>query len=372
MSSATLLHPAIEQELLELNDPAAFLNSISNDTPLNLIGATAVKLQQQLRVSTPGLRVRALQIVGSRSEEAFEDDIILVRRERLADALLPRSRTLVLDPILGGWLVGEADLLQEIAYKTFEWLVLPVFVTPEPFRLFFSHEFSFEEPLFDDAAQRRWCHSTSGQQATVFLHTGEGRGLQRFSFELTANNPGTFMCGFGNQIQGFAVAEGALTGRFSFVYALTDSPVEIKISFSGEPMLLNQPRDPRRALFFSFSGATLDSTDLPGQRGVQQSVAYANVLPPKGSDLKNDRAIRRCFHEKGFFEVLSLATPWSALTPLVGVRSIYDYQGTFAFRDSWAASFGFGISKTREYAMPALWYQARRTPSPESEWRSLE
>lgn len=81
--------------------------------------------------------------------------------------------------------------------------------------------------------------------------------------------------------------------------------------------------------------------------------------------------MRRALHSHGFFEVQSLTTPWLGLHALCGARSSFDYRSGYSFRDPDPTILEkMGASQVSRYGFPAIWYQARRTPTPGIEWTS--
>lgn len=359
MDDAQLQH--FEEELLAAVDLVPFLTALPHDFSINIVGHGSSVLRTKIANSYPPARIRAIDLVTSGSPVETGPGVWRTGLESLDDALLPRSRTLILDPVVGSCLLQRPELLERIALKTFEWVLLPVFVSPEDFRLFFSEEFSFEEPLFDDTGTQQWCHCTSSRPARVFLHVPNHGIDRRVSFRLTAFNPGTFACRVGGDRQTFTATTENPTGDFAFNVGTTPTLISAEITYTGTPFRSDNPLEQRPALYFTFSAAQVEWSTFSKVQAVR-----GRVLPPDGCEFQTDRAIRRRLHENGFFEVLSFAPAWLPLVSLEGVRSCFDYRGGFAFRDLWPAPFT--APPPRPYAPPSLWYQARRTPSPGSEW----
>lgn len=353
-----------EQEWLTTNDVEAFLSGWPTDLPVNIVGGNADNLAKRLASSTPDLRVAAIRAYLPRDAfDQFHDvDAPVADWKRMANALTPRGSTVVLDPMLGQQLIENPDVLESIALKTFDRLLIPVFVKPLDWQVFFSDEFSFEEPVNDDLADHRWCWCISDKPAMVLIQSSEALSGHRLRFTVTCTSPGTFVCRVGDQIQAYAANTDNLKAEFSFLLQQASSVIGVEVTFSGDPMLPANPLDQRKALYFSYSDTSIEK--------IGSQFLHSGAVPaPNTVSFLLDRSVRRVLHAQGFFEVQTLATPWVGLSALGGVRSCYDYQCAFSYRDTDPSALAaFGNAHAHHYGFPAIWYQARRMPTPGTEW----
>jgi hypothetical protein len=353
-----------ELEWLAANDVEAFVAGWPADLPINILGGHAHHLAQRLALRTPKRQVEAHPLRPPKSDfDHFHDvDLPVLDPGRIANELTPRGSTVVLDPILGHWLVENPDVLESVALKTFDRLLFPAFVKPLSWQLFFSDEFSFEEPVGDDSATHRWCWSVSDKPATVFIQSGEILSDHRLKFSVTCTSPGMFICRVGDELQAGEATADKLSVEFSFLLHQRTSLVAVEITFTGKPLAPNDPLDQRKALYFSYSGTSIEHLGF--------QLLHSEAIPaPNAVSFLADRSVRRTLHARGFFEVQTLATPWIGLSSLRGVRSCYDYRCGFSYRDTDPlASAPLGGARATYYGFPAIWYQARRMPSPGIEW----
>ena len=349
-----------EGELLQTLDLPRWLASLPTNVPTNIVGSPAgLAFMEDVVAALPVARTIPL-----RDPARSGSDASMPIEAGIASEMLPGSRTIVLDPVTAYQLLLSGKALEQVALKTREALYLPIFAAPTAFRLFYSEGFSFEEPVFDDAAEHRWCWNTSRTPASVYLYSAEPLAGRQVSFDIACGGFGMLVCRVGDQIQAFHSNEQGTGQRFSFDLDTSARIVRIDVDFDGEPLLPDSGLDQRKALFYSFGGVALSP--------VRGSPFFAPAVhPPEGVGALNDRVVRRLLHLAGFYEVLGLATPWQPVLSLLNARSCFDYQAGFAFRDIYNEARGpvsvFGSA--RHYAIPVMLYQARRMPSPGSEWK---
>ena len=354
----------VESEWLAVNDVEAFLASWPVDRPVNIVGNHAGELAARLASRAPSLRTTAIGARPSRniSIDPGGDNDPMVAGDRLADAIIPRANTVILDPILGQWLIDNPDILESVALKTFDSLLIPVFVEPLDWIALYSDEFSFEEPADDDLTIHRWCWCVSEKPATVFIQSREPLLDHRLKFAITCASPGTVVCRVGDTVQAHTIHAENLTSHFSFIVRQHSPHLKVDITFEGTPLPPASPSDQRGFLYFNYSNAAIESA-------APKCLGPSAVSAPSGVKALTDRSVRRVLHAHGFFEVRSLSTPWAGLAALSGVRSCYDYQCGFSYRDADPGSAtAFGGIGAMHYGFPAIWYQARRMPSPGIEW----
>lgn len=350
-----------ETEWLASFDVEKMLACLPADVPVNLVGRSARSLALHFRTRLPDLQLVPLATTSLGESPPLQAGSSDADWDRLADALARRSSTVILDPLLGHRLAQAPLVLERIGLKTFDRLVFPAFIQPAPFQVLYSDGFSFEEPVNDDLTMERWCWNTSEKQSFVLVQANDALTKHWLRFSLSGASFGTFICRVGDQVQACSVAGGDLTAKFAFRLEQASPIVRIDIAFNGAPLLPQNPQDQRKVLYYSYGGTSIEPIDP----GVQAPTA---LPPPAGVAFLPDRAVRRSLHAYGFFQVTTLATPFAGLSSLVGVRSCFDYRCGFSFRDTDPATAAAPGGPAKHYAFPAIWYEARRMPTPGSEW----
>lgn len=353
-----------EREFLHSIPIAPFLSSLSTDLPTNVVGSPEALASLSDEVAAlPNANVIALPSVEERVQHAA------ACHAEILNEIVPGGRTIILDPFAAHALLLSSEALGNVARKTREGLYLPLFTAAPPFRLFYSEGFSFEEPAFDDGAEHRWCWHTEPNPASVYLYAAEELRGRQVAFDIACATPGILVCRVGDQAQAFQVTEPGSSHRLTFDLHNQTRICQISIEFDGGSIMPDSNLDQRKALFYSFGGLTLSPV-------IGADFVKPVVHAPAGVELLNDRTVRRLLHTAGFFEVLGLATPWQPLLTCLHARSCFDYQSGFAFRDLYEEHqhlLTSGEKIAKQYAPPIMLYQARRLPSPGSEWvRSAE
>lgn len=338
----------------------SFLLALDAAFPINIVGGSS-DLAERMAKSRPDLRFRMIcpSPAGQMREYSSPTaDFFLSAPDLIAPLLLPRSRTLLIDPFLASSLLDAPQFWRSLSLKTFEWVLAPLFVRPEPFTIF-SDEFSFIEPLFDDVAPP-WCWSVNSGPATVWVIGDDEVKTCSLSFTLTGASPGTFEIRLANATLRQEVTAGNLAARFRLHCRLERGANSLTISFDGQPFRPAKTADQRDALHFCFAAVDVAST-----RYAEDERSF----PVPDIAARRDRAIRRFLHECGFFEIQTIARFGSMLSHLTGLRSCFDYREGFRLRDYGRFS-GSVVTPRSSSQLPAAWYYLRKTPTPGSEWET--
>jgi hypothetical protein len=337
----------------------SFLAAANAARPINLIGR-ATHLADHLFRKRPDLRVRAIcpVLAEETPKPSSAADIHFATVAGIFELLLPRSRTLILNPFLAHSLLGSPAFWRALSLKTFDWVIAPFFIKPEPFFTLLSDAFSFEEPSCDDKAEH-WCWTESPDPGVIWIVNGQGAGTYDLSFTLTGARPGTFEIHFGNATLCRRVTPENLTECLRLRCHLARGMNALRISFDGQPFKPTGSMDDRKELYFCF--ANLQLTPCRTAR-----------LPPSSSMLEltpeHDRLIRRLLHVHGFFEIQSIGTSAPELSHFIGLRSCFDYREGFRLRDYRRFPVEQAIATESGPDSPVLWYCLRKTPTPGSEW----
>ena len=343
----------------------SFLPQKNDGHPIHLVGKAAASLRASLARKRPGLRLRAVCVVPPGETHpvvAARADIHYASASGISELLLPRSRTLILSPFLAQGLLLKPAFFRALSLKTFEWVIAPFFVRPEPFFTLYSDQFSFEERLGDDDAG--WCWTERPGPAVVWIVNGGDAGDYSIDFTLTAIHPGTFEINLGNGTRSRKVTQDSPTHHFRLMAGLVKGMNALRINFDGPPGKPANPADQREKLYFCFANLRLDS---PRKAVVTPSFGVS------GFTALRDRTIRRVLHEQGFFEIQTIGSSTPALEYAVGLRSCFDYREGFRIRDYRRFALSSEIAKEPSlFGFPALWYCLRKTPTAGSEWENYE
>jgi len=346
----------VESTLVE-----SFLTGVDATTPINVIGRSDF-LRERLAQQRPDLRLRTIRPLGAGEPLpalASDGDVLSVSVDDLAGALLPRSRTLILNPFLAQGLFTHVAFWKALSLKTYEWAVAPFFLVPEPYFVLYSEQFSFEEPVRNDDAEH-WCWTKNPEPGTVLIVNGGAAGAYLLEFTLGAANPGNLTIELANVTLRRTVTREVPNCRVTLVCNLVHGANALRIGFEGEPFIPDYASDQREHLFFSFAYLRL----TPRNRlAIPPSFAVSGVAPVR------DRHLRRILHAEGFFDIEAIGTSAPALAHYVGSRSCLDLREGFRYRDYRRYRPAQDISRQPSYLdLPVAWYSIRKTPIPGSEW----
>src|SRR3954453_14039767 len=266
----------------------AFLARIDSARPLNIVGGSAA-LADRIASFRPDIQLRVISSPPPSGEAAPDRqgkaDLHHTAPDHIPELLLPKSRTLILDPFLATELLGDRDFWRELGLKTFEWVLAPLMAQPANFTLF-SDDFSFVEPLFNDAS-RQWCWSLTTRGVVWVVTASETATF--LSFTLTGGLPGTFEVQFGNAVLRERVDQANRTVCFRLPCRLLPGANSFRIGFDGAPFRPGAA-DERDSLTFCIADIELASA-------------------PNSTEAARDRAARRLLHSCGFFEIQTVALP---------------------------------------------------------------
>ena len=329
--------------------------------PINVIGQHVLS-RGKAEETPPKLHLRTIcPVFPGEAPSAKKRGVHYSKVADLSGVLLPRSRTLIVDPFLSHRLFAEPAFIKTLSLKTFDWVIAPFLVRPEPIFALYSEQFSYHEPLHNDHADS-WRWTVSPQSATVWIINGREPGPFSLNFVLSSAHPGTFTVDFGNRSLRQETTLGDLAARFQLTCELSTGPNALSINFDGPPFVPPKPMDQRKELYLCFSGLRVEPCG-----GVPSPAIYSE----SGVTPLRDRLIRRVLHSQGFFEIQSIATSVPELANLTGLRSCFDYQEGFSFRDYRRFPVLKATSKRRALVdLPVLWYCLRKTPTAGSEWEA--
>lgn len=329
---------------------------------LNIVGRQAQTVRHLLLQHLPQLKIRAICPIIEKEKALFSntDDVYFIFANDIGNYLLPRSRTIILDPYLAQWMMAQKHIIKKLSFSTFEWVLVPHFIESESFYCLYSEEFSCEEPLRNDKAKERWIWTTSPNAATVSIINLRKNEKYSLSFALQTENPGTFTIDFLGTQQKITFNKAPFYKEIFYVKTL-DRVNHLKIKFDGLPVKPSNSLDTRKELYFCLKNLKLKPFSILSR--------YKKFFPisKNKTTILNDRAVRNFFHQHGFFEIKSFDTNNEELTPLKGFRSCFDYREGFTLRD-YKSSASEKVASQHNTKLPVMWYQLRKTPTPFSEF----
>ena len=363
------LHPSapnaeIERAWVDNALIESLLTQLHSACPMNVIGRTAL-LPKQLGALKTDLRTRTIRVIEPGEplpKPSTETDIHYTSIAGISPAMLPRSRTLILNPFLAQSLLLEPDFFQTLGLKTFEWVLAPFFIEPEPFYTVYSGQFSFQEPIGDENPSRCWTEDP--EPAVVEIVHGGEPGEYLVDFTLTGAQPGTFEISLGESTLSRKVSSDDPTYHFRLKCELAYGRNPLRISFDGGPWRSPNPSEQREQLYYCFANLRIRQS---------RAARWSHTFSLAGFTAQRDRSIRRILHNQGFFEIQTMGASTPALDYAVGLRSCFDYREGFRMRDY--RRFPHAPSITNDSLLskhPIVWYCLRKTPTPGSEWESYQ